>query len=186
MAKDAVLIEMARFGVWGYKEQKWLAPHYAAWLIPAEGQGKISIVDLGEAANIDTAVQQARKALEKADKTIGNEGEADAEKQLRDAMRNLTRMVFEPLEAHFGNARQLIIRPERGLVAGSLGGVSSARRQVRHREIPNPLLHQRPRLGEPGDQARTENHGADPVCPIRITTWDPARRKRPRRPCCGA
>ncbi len=115
MAKDAVLIEMARFGVWGYKEQKWLAPHYAAWLIPAEGQGKISIVDLGEAANIDTAVQQARKALEKADKTIGNEGEADAEKQLRDAMRNLTRMVFEPLEAHFGNARQLIVSPDAAL-----------------------------------------------------------------------
>ena len=74
-------------GLQGQEKRTWLPPHYAVWLIPAEGQGEIKIVDLGEAAGIDDAVQQARKALEKADTTIRQEGEAEAEKQLRDVMR---------------------------------------------------------------------------------------------------
>jgi CHAT domain-containing protein/Tfp pilus assembly protein PilF len=115
LAKDAVLIEVARFRVWGYKEKKWLPPHYAAWLIPAEGQGQVSVVDLGEALKINDAVQTARNALEKAATTIAKSGEAEAESQLRRAMHNVTELVFEPLEKHFGNARQLIVSPDASL-----------------------------------------------------------------------
>ena len=86
-----------------------------AWLIPADGQGEISIVDLGEAQPIEAAVQQARTALEKGETTIRKEGEVDAEKQLRAAMRNLTQVVFQPLEEHFGQARQLILSPDAAL-----------------------------------------------------------------------
>jgi CHAT domain-containing protein len=96
-------------------EKKWLPPHYAAWLIPAEGQGRVTIVDLGEARKIDDAVQQTRKALAKGETTIREEGEAKAEKQVRDAMGSLTRLVWEPLEAHFGNARRLILSPDAAL-----------------------------------------------------------------------
>jgi CHAT domain-containing protein len=119
LAKDALLIEIARFRVNIFKHTKdepnWLPPHYAAWLIPAEGQGRISIVDLGEARPIDDAVQQARKALERSEQIIGESGEAKAEKLLRDAMHGLARLVFEPLEAHFGQARQLIVSPDAAL-----------------------------------------------------------------------
>ena len=60
-------------------------------------------------------MQDARKALEKADTTIRKEGEAKAEKQLRDVMRDLARLVLEPLEAHLGDARQLILSPDAAL-----------------------------------------------------------------------
>ena len=56
--KGEGLIEVARFRVWGYRENKWLPPRYAVWLIPAEGQGEINLVDLGEAQRIDEAVQR--------------------------------------------------------------------------------------------------------------------------------
>jgi tetratricopeptide (TPR) repeat protein len=119
LAKDALLIEIARFHIDTFKakgkEDQWLPPHYAAWLIPAEGQGEISIVDLGEAKRVDAAVQQARTALEKAEKTIHDAGEAGAEKQVREAMQSLARMVWRPLEAHFGDARELVLSPDAAL-----------------------------------------------------------------------
>ncbi len=119
LAKDAVLIEVARIHVVNFeakgKGNVWLPPRYAAWLIPAAGQGEIAIVDLGEAEKIDAAVQAARKALEKAEATIRKEGEAKAEKQLRDAMRDLTRLVLEPLEGHLGQARELVVSPDAAL-----------------------------------------------------------------------
>lgn len=117
LAKDAILIEIARFRVVNFevKKHRWFPPHYVAWLISPEGQGRIAIVDLGEAQAIDDAVQEARKALEKADKTSREAGEAEAEKQLRDVMRGLTKLVFKPLEEHFGNAHQLIISPDAAL-----------------------------------------------------------------------
>jgi CHAT domain-containing protein len=113
------LIEIAQFYNFDFKakgkENRWLPPRYVAWLIPAEGKGAISIVDLGESQKICDAVQQARKALEKAEKTIHDEGEAKAEKQVREAMQSLTRLVWEPLESHFGNAHQLILSPDAAL-----------------------------------------------------------------------
>jgi CHAT domain-containing protein/Tfp pilus assembly protein PilF len=115
LARDAVLIEFVRFGVWNFKDRKRLPPHYAAWVIPAEAAGSITIVDLGEAKPIDEAVRQVRKALERAEKTIQDAGEAAAEKQVREAMQSLTRLVWQPLESHFGNARQLILSPDAAL-----------------------------------------------------------------------
>jgi tetratricopeptide (TPR) repeat protein/CHAT domain-containing protein len=119
LAKEAVLIEVARHRAYKFpakaKEDPWSAPRYTAWLMPAEGQGQIAIVDLGEAQPIDNAVQTARKVLEKAVTTISEVGEAEAERQVRAAMRDLTELVFLPLERHFGNARQLILSPDAAL-----------------------------------------------------------------------
>jgi CHAT domain-containing protein len=119
LAKNALLIEIARFRVMNFqakgKEDHWFAPHYAAWLIPAAGQGEITIVDLGEAKPIDLAVQAARKMLEQSEKTIHDESEARAERQVRKAMQALTRLVFTPLERHFGKAKRLLISPDSAL-----------------------------------------------------------------------
>ena len=119
LAKDAVLIEIARYDIANFKarggEKSWLPPRYVAWLIPASRQGEISIVDLGEAEKIDDAIAQARQLLDKAEKTIGEDGETRAEAQIRRKMRELTGLVFEPLEKHFGAARQLIVSPDAAL-----------------------------------------------------------------------
>jgi CHAT domain-containing protein len=119
LPKDAVLIEIARHAVYNFqakgKEYHWLVPHYTAWLIPAEGQGQVSVVDLGEALKIDDAVQKARSALEKAGEVLDAESEAAAEQQLRNVMQILTRLVLEPLEEHLGQTRQLIVSPDAAL-----------------------------------------------------------------------
>ncbi len=60
-------------------------------------------------------VQVARKTLEQSEKTIHDESEARAERQVRKAMQALTRLVFEPLERHFGKARRLLISPDSAL-----------------------------------------------------------------------
>ena len=60
-------------------------------------------------------MQQARKALEKAAKTIREEGEAEAEKQLRDAMRDLTRHGLAAAGIALWQARQLIVSPDAAL-----------------------------------------------------------------------
>lgn len=119
LAKDALLIEIARYRLCNFKakgkKESWSPPHYVAWLIPAEGQGAISIVDLGEAQKIENAVEATSKVLAKSETAILNRGEAEAEKLLHDAMRDLTKLVLEPLQAHFGNARQLIVSPDAAL-----------------------------------------------------------------------
>ena len=119
LAKDAVLIEVARFRVCDFKakgRRNWLPPHYAAWLIPAEGQGEITIVDLGEAQQIDDAVQAGPQGP--------GEGRQrpSARKARRRPKSNSARRCgvspgwcLEPLEEHFGQARQLIVSPDAAL-----------------------------------------------------------------------
>jgi len=73
-----VLVEVVRFHVWGREpspsdparagEEKlwrWLPARYVAWLIPAEGKGDVSIIDLGEESPANRAVLTAEgKPLE--------------------------------------------------------------------------------------------------------------------------
>lgn len=115
LAKDAILIEMARFTLAGFHDGRWQPAHYAAWVIPAEGNGEVAIVDLGEAKTIDAAVQRTRKALEAADENIRRDGESAAEEQLRNTLRKLSRLVLDPLDEHLGPARQWILSPDAAL-----------------------------------------------------------------------
>src|SRR5262249_51622137 len=41
----------------------WLGPHYAAWVIPPRGPGKVRVVDLGPAEKVEAAVQAVRQSL---------------------------------------------------------------------------------------------------------------------------
>jgi tetratricopeptide (TPR) repeat protein len=64
---DAVFIDVARFKIanFGRKAGKrnYLPARYAAWLIPATGQGDVRLIDLGDADTIDAAVAAVRKGL---------------------------------------------------------------------------------------------------------------------------
>jgi CHAT domain-containing protein len=53
--------------------------------------------------------------LERSEEAIGKAGEGEAETELREAMRGLTRLALEPLQAHLGNARRLILSPDAAL-----------------------------------------------------------------------
>ena len=71
VAPSAVLVEICRFREYDFTQPKWkkeereqLSARYAAWLIPAADEGAVQFVDLGDAAAIDAAVLDARRALE--------------------------------------------------------------------------------------------------------------------------
>src|SRR5262249_47555438 len=117
LPKDAVLIELARFGVFDFKaikdQQRWQPARYAAWLIPAAGP--VRVLDLGPADVIDAAVQRVRQALQEAPKTIRLKGEADAETALREPLEALAQKVLHPLLPHIGKSRRWMVSPDGAL-----------------------------------------------------------------------
>ncbi len=109
LAKDTVLVEVARLPIWDHKarmpERSWLGPRYVAWIIPAAGQGAVRLVDLGEAGEIEDAVWRTRVAL----------GRNKPLKDLRRELDTLARLVLRPIEEHAGNAAHWIISPDADL-----------------------------------------------------------------------
>ena len=125
LPSDALLVEITRFPVRNFqakgKEPRSLPAHYAAWLIPAEGQGGITVVDLGEAEKIEAAIQAAQQAMKAAMGAGGRpglivqEGEPQAEQKVQEALAAVGRLAFDPLVPHFGKAERLILSPDASL-----------------------------------------------------------------------
>jgi CHAT domain-containing protein len=142
---NAIFIDIARFAVWefpGMKQPPHRGPeHYVAWLVPADGQGQISIVDLGDADKIDIAVRAALREFQSHESTTEIEladatenrsaaphgptatqntsrgldlGSAHAAASTG-AMRTLAKLVFNPLQSHLGKTDHLIISPDSDL-----------------------------------------------------------------------
>ncbi|HKB05595.1 MAG TPA: CHAT domain-containing tetratricopeptide repeat protein [Gemmataceae bacterium] len=83
---------------------------YVAWVTGNTGTTKV--IDLGPAATIDAAVTTARKAMADAPAAIRAEGEPAAEKKLRQAASDLSRLVLEPLKAAAGSAKVWYVAPD--------------------------------------------------------------------------
>ncbi len=116
---DAVLVEIARFNVFDFqakdRQKRWQPPHYAAWVIPTAGRGKVQVIDLGEAKPIEDAVAAARRALQPELELLRSRGEPDAEQQLQKPLQNLARLVLQPLLPHIGQAKRWLISPDAAL-----------------------------------------------------------------------
>jgi CHAT domain-containing protein len=119
LSDASVLIEFSKFSVIDFPfngdRKRTLPARYAAWIIPAASRGQVQIVDLGPADTIDTAVRVVRTALEAAPKTIRQHGEPDAEKQLREPLDALAKLVLEPLLTHIGKADRWFLSPDANL-----------------------------------------------------------------------
>ncbi|HET6883150.1 MAG TPA: CHAT domain-containing tetratricopeptide repeat protein [Pirellulales bacterium] len=116
---DAVLVEICRFRVHDFAQPKWkkeererLPARYAAWIIPAAGQGPVQMIDLGDATVLGAAVRDARRALEAAPAQILETGEPDAEAALRPVMRTLAQQVLDPLLPVIGDRRRIFLSPD--------------------------------------------------------------------------
>jgi CHAT domain-containing protein/tetratricopeptide (TPR) repeat protein len=123
--RDAILIEIALFDAVDFKAKEVAkevkGPRYAAWLIPSAGQGEVKLVDLGDAARVDQAVQAVRDGLRAAQgspqqkSVILDRGEADAEKEMRPALAALAKLIVEPLAEPLAGKSQWIVSPDGAL-----------------------------------------------------------------------
>jgi CHAT domain-containing protein/Tfp pilus assembly protein PilF len=116
LSADAVLIDVARFGVFDPKaprQKRWQAPRYAAWVTPAKG--RVRVVDLGPARAIDAALRGVLQALKNAPAEIRAHGEPKAEQALREPLRKLSDLVVKPLLPHVGQAKRWVVSPDGNL-----------------------------------------------------------------------
>ena len=121
---DGALVDIVRFYPYDFRaqgrQQKWQAPRYVAWISPPAGKENVKVVDLGDAATIDAAVDAARDALAEAmgwahDGLIVRAGEAEAEAALRKPLAELSRLALLPLVAELGGATKLALSPDGAL-----------------------------------------------------------------------
>ena len=106
----SVLVDIARFGIHRFSakehERKRLPARYAAWIVPSEGAGAITIVDLGDAAEIDSLVAEYRRSIE-------------ARRTEIPAAKPLAAKVLQPILAALpsggGKVEELILSPDGAL-----------------------------------------------------------------------
>jgi CHAT domain-containing protein/tetratricopeptide (TPR) repeat protein len=116
---DAVLVEIARYerrDLQARKIVRMVFPEaYAAWVIPAAGRGDVVMIDLGDAAPIDSAIDGARKALRPYAALLRERGEEEAVKSLQAPWHALADRVLVPLISRIGPIDRWIISPDAAL-----------------------------------------------------------------------
>ena len=97
----------------------WYRPaRYLAWVIPPRGNGDVRLVELGPAAEIDSAIANARKAMADAAAPGGaleRLHETESEKAVRTALDVVSRRVLRPLLPEIENAERWVISPDASL-----------------------------------------------------------------------
>src|SRR5262249_241805 len=96
-------------------QKRWGPPHYAAWLVPAQGKGQVQVIDLGPADKIETAVSAVRKALHQAPDALARTGERQAEKQLTRPLTALSDLGLQPLWKHIETKPRWALSPDASL-----------------------------------------------------------------------
>ena len=106
LPQGAVLIEMARIRDFDFKTGKRDASRYLAFVLPAGKDSDISLIDFGEADNIDKKAAAFKKSLGDS-KTLPD----DLAKQSND----LYTLIFAPLTSCLGKSRQIFLSPDGSL-----------------------------------------------------------------------
>ena len=102
----AVLVEITRyqpFDLQAASNQRWGAPRYAAYILPATGEPQV--VDLGDAAAIDATVSQFRTLLSNRTSTSA----------LQQTARDLDAKLLDPLAPWLGDRTHLLLSPDGNL-----------------------------------------------------------------------
>lgn len=102
----SVLVDFAKINIFDFKAanifQSWKPPHYIAFVLPAGSPDRLTLIDLGEAKPIEQAVAALRHATQS--------GQAPEAMPL--PARRLHRLIFTPLAAVIGNAKNIFISPD--------------------------------------------------------------------------
>ena len=103
------LVEFARVNMCNFdsrgRRARWLPARYLAFVLPAGRNGEVRMLDLGDAGAIDAAVTRLKTEV-----ASPRPGSAGAE-----AGRELYRLVFRPIEAELGAAREIFLAPDGNL-----------------------------------------------------------------------
>ena len=113
IADDGVWIDITRHDFIDFKgknyKQRLQDPQYVAWIVPKEG--KVSRVELGNAAEIDKVVDALRDVIKSATGekgTLQKLGEVDATREAKEALAAVADRVWKPLEAKLPEATKTI------------------------------------------------------------------------------
>jgi len=108
---DTVLLEFARIGMFNFKakgkEKKWGPDHYVTFVLHAGKEGKVGLVDLGNAGEIDKAVSRLKEEIRDYRDT--------EEPKAATSSKRLYKLVFEPLKKEIGDKREIFISPDGNL-----------------------------------------------------------------------
>ena len=91
----------------------WGADHYFAWILPGDKTVPATIVDLGEAAHIETAVANYREAVENgATRYVDTNQGGESPPQLGSEAESLAKLLRRPLTPHLGKPQELLLSPD--------------------------------------------------------------------------
>lgn len=93
-------------------EESWGPQYFVAWVLTADDKKPVDVVILGERGKIETAIQQAREALQLAPTQVAEQGEAEAERQVQSKLQQLAKLILAPLEPHLKEAEQVVLSPD--------------------------------------------------------------------------
>ena len=110
---DSVMISITKFTPEDIEKNKYLDPIYAAWIIPASGEGEVQLIPLGDADKIESQVAAIRKQLNAAVAgKLSELGERVLEKNFIEQSKKMSQLVFAPLEKHLTDVEEVLISPD--------------------------------------------------------------------------
>ena len=94
---SGVMINIAKFTPIDIAKNKNLDPIYAAWILPASGEGDVQLISLGDAKKIETQVAALRKQLNASIAgEINQTGEESFEQEFIRQSKQISQLIFAP------------------------------------------------------------------------------------------
>ena len=106
LPKGTVLVDMARIPDYDFKTGKWGTSRYLAFVLTPGKSADVSLVDLGDADNIDQKVAAFKKSL-------GNSNTPPD--VLAKQSNDLYKIIFAPLTSATGDSKQIFLSPDGSL-----------------------------------------------------------------------
>ncbi|MCA9013645.1 MAG: CHAT domain-containing protein, partial [Planctomycetaceae bacterium] len=119
LAGNAVLIDIARFQIFDFtatgEADVWQPAHYAAWITRGPAANHSTLIDLGNAKEIDTLVETVRRSLQNAGEQIRTDGEETAAAAIQKDLHALADRIWQPLTAELQDVSEIILSPDGAL-----------------------------------------------------------------------
>jgi CHAT domain-containing protein len=119
LAGKAVLIDIARFELIDFRsggtDFVGREEHYAAWVIPPDGEGQVRVFDLGPAERIDQAVKALRDDIESQYKKSTRRLDRAAELRFQQRSRAVADLVLKNLYPYVGEYERWLVSPDSNL-----------------------------------------------------------------------